>query len=321
MLQQHFNSVIFIAETKLYDDENITCDHIVFKDNINIITDIENCFFLLDEEAKIPRGTSKTWFDKMKRSDTSSTITFSPYRDEFTVTHYAGAVNYDPLLFMETNSESLSNDLVQVMTNSEHPIIKSMFQPQENESGVTDSPGMRRRTAKNTNTTSISKNFQLQLKSLMLMLQGTQSHFIRCIKTNEGCKAGTFDASLVHRQLIYSGVFEVVKIQQSGLPSRFLHKDFYNRYVCILQSIPEFQRRMSPPEYVRVLREAYEELVYIQAGRTMVFMKGNEYRMLEYQRSHIQEVSSNKLKDWLKRRCMTKLLNLIRYCCTYLCHR
>ena len=68
------------------------------------------------------------------------------------------------------------------------------------------------------------------------MLKKTESHFIRCIKSNDDCKAQTFDSQLINKQLVYSGVFEVVKIQQSGLPCRLLHEDFLDRYRCLAPS-------------------------------------------------------------------------------------
>lgn len=67
MLQNHFNFVIFTAEKQLYDTEGVTCETIEFRDNIDVIREVESAFKALDEEGRIPRGTSKTWFDKLKK--------------------------------------------------------------------------------------------------------------------------------------------------------------------------------------------------------------------------------------------------------------
>eukprot|EP01034_Spumella_vulgaris_P030429 gene30429-37642_t len=60
----------------LYASEGIKCDTIEFKDNIDTIREIEMVFKSLDEEGRIPRGTSKTWFDKLKRGAKMPNITF-----------------------------------------------------------------------------------------------------------------------------------------------------------------------------------------------------------------------------------------------------
>jgi len=61
-LQSHFNMVIFTAERDLYAQEGIHCDTIEFKDNQGTIKEIEDLFKGLDEEARIPKGNSKTWY-------------------------------------------------------------------------------------------------------------------------------------------------------------------------------------------------------------------------------------------------------------------
>ena len=54
-LQHHFNYVIFTAEKALYAAENIVCESIEFKDNSDVIKDIETVFKSLDEEGRIPK--------------------------------------------------------------------------------------------------------------------------------------------------------------------------------------------------------------------------------------------------------------------------
>lgn len=44
MLQNHFNYVIFTAEKELYAMEGVHCDTIEFKDNLPVISEIQNLF-------------------------------------------------------------------------------------------------------------------------------------------------------------------------------------------------------------------------------------------------------------------------------------
>ena len=62
----------------------------------------------------------------------------------------------------------------------------------------------------------------------------TEAHFIRCIKPNREKSASAFDAPLTLEQLKYSGVFEAVAIRKSGYPFRLPHRQFANRYSCIM---------------------------------------------------------------------------------------
>lgn len=319
MLQNHFTYVIFVSEIKMYEDENIICDSIEFKDNANIIQLIENSFKSLDEESRIPRGSSKTWYDKIKNSHNSNSLDkkkasttgqsestieilmkFPPGHDAFTISHYAGPVSYIPENFMEKNTEILSNDLVNAMLLSEINLVKEMFTPDPQPPVTTASPG-RRSSGGKAATSSLSKNFQTQLQSLMSMLGQTESHFVKCIKSNSKCRAKDFEASLIHRQLLYSGVFEVVKIQQSGLPSRLPHADFNSRYRCILSSKQRWNDiKKREVSIANVLQSVYpDKLNMVQVGRTLTFMKGKELRFLENRKRDIEENASAKLKQWI----------------------
>ena len=195
-LQNHFNYVIFTAEKTLYANENIVCETIEFKDNIEVIRDIEMLFKTLDEEGKIPKGNSETWFHKLKRGPKCITISYPTKRSNnvFTVKHYAGDVDYNSFDCLEKNLETLSNDLMGAMSASTDPIIHRIFDLHPDGAGSADLPsdvrgsisipssskGPKRRTSVTimANKT-ICWKFQHQLITLMNMLKNTESHFIR----------------------------------------------------------------------------------------------------------------------------------------------
>ena len=105
-----------------------------------------------------------------------------------------------------------------------------------------------------------------------------------------------FDAELVQRQLLYSGVFEVIKIQQSGLPFRLPHQDFQRRYCCLFPvslrwsfgSIKDFVAGMKAKLGL--------DLPTIQIGKTKVFYKGAEHRIFEIRREKIMKENSVRLQ-------------------------
>ena len=312
MLQNHFNFVIFTAEKTLYMEENISCDSIEFKDNAEVINNIEITFKDLDEEARIPKGSSKTWFDKLtvkcsKKDGSMNRYSIPQKKDRFLVHHYAGDVGYVPENFLEKNMETLSKDLSDLMASSDNPIIRELFQEEkmEAEKAGGSKTGQAKKTVK-----SISWNFQNQLTNLMTMLKSSDSHFIRCVKSNDACKPMLFDAKLVQRQLLYSGVFEVVKIQQSGLPFRLKSVDFLRRYRCLLPL--ELRGKLQKDTDMAAHLKAMYDLPKMQCGRTMVFYKGFEYRTLEMQRNEMQLKYSIVLQGWFRthstKKCYKRLL-------------
>lgn len=327
MLQNHFNFVIFTAEKNLYREECIVCDTIEFKDNIDVIKDIEGLFKALDEESRIPKGTSKTWFDKLKRGTKSPHLAFPTRKkgDIFTVKHYAGDVDYNSFHFLDKNIETLNNDLVGTMSASADPTILKLFSkatfdevPQTPVVGMSrtfsfrdsepSSPSPDGRLsiprkgagASLLSNKSISWRFIHQLTSLMGMLKKTHSHFIRCIKSNDECSAQRFNPILVYKQLVYSGVFEVVKIQQSGLPCRMPHSEFLRRYRCLAPSESRYKIH-TPTELLRVLSTLGYDLRMAKVGLKLTFFKSFEQRQLEARREKIRNAASTKITCFLQK--------------------
>jgi hypothetical protein len=144
-------------------------------------------------------------------------------------------------------------------------------------------------------TKSISWRFTNQLGALMGMLKQTESHFIRCVKSNEKCSAQVFESSLVHKQLLYSGVFEVVKIQQSGMPCRMQHDEFTARYRCLLPSRARYSVD-SPRELIARLQKQGYALEQAQMGRSLTFFKSQEQRLLETSRSDTFTKAATKMQ-------------------------
>eukprot|EP01038_Epipyxis_sp_PR26KG_P005263 gene5263-7313_t len=356
ILQNQFNFVIFTAEKNLYLQEEIDCDTIEFRDNSDVIKEIDSLFKSLDEEGRIPKGTSKTWYDKSKRAHQNSKsphILYSNRKDTFLIKHYAGDVEYIPTGFLEKNVESLNNDLLATLSGSSDALVSRIFNPTpvaetastnefaspmslKSPSNNTSSPMNRSNTLihgnnnnhnNNTNSPaasnagsnisrSISWRFNNQLTSLMKMLKQTESHFIRCIKSNEACAPQTFEAVIVHKQLVYSGVFEVVKIQLSGLPCRLLHHLFVDRFRCLLPSKLRYSVISSQDllDHLKLNCHPPYALPHAQIGLTMTFISGSEQRLLEYNRDTLFQKSAVLIQSWIRKRIYSSIYtNLLPY--------
>ena len=57
---------------------------------------------------------------------------------------------------------------------------------------------------------------------------------MRCIKPNDGQRPSDFQAPLTLHQLRCCGVLEVTRIARAGYPTRYLHRQFAERYHALL---------------------------------------------------------------------------------------
>lgn len=71
-------------------------------------------------------------------------------------------------------------------------------------------------------------------KSITVESCRTELHFVRCIKPNAGQKPADFEAPMALQQLRCCGVLEVTRIARAGYPTRYLHRQFAQRYHALL---------------------------------------------------------------------------------------
>ena len=69
----------------------------------------------------------------------------------------------------------------------------------------------------------------------MARLLKCDSHFIRCIKSNQEKKAMLFDKSSVQSQLQTGGVITAVEVSRSGFGIREKHSSFLESYAGLLE--------------------------------------------------------------------------------------
>jgi myosin heavy subunit len=79
----------------------------------------------------------------------------------------------------------------------------------------------------------LGTQFKMQLADLMLVLNATDPHFVRCMKPNDLKRADTFQAHMMLAQLRYAGLLEVCRIRQIGYPVRKPFDEFLFRYRCL----------------------------------------------------------------------------------------
>eukprot|EP01035_Chromulina_nebulosa_P025549 gene25549-33349_t len=247
-LQQHFNTNIFRVEMELYKSEDIPIPDLNYKDNQDVLDLIMKkpigLIPVLDEEGVVPKGSWEGFLTKIiKHHQTSIRFKNKHITKEFTVVHYAGEVTYDPKLFLIKNKDTLTQEIVEILSLSSVPIISELFTEivvpiSESSSAsstvITNSPPKRGSTTNTANKLTVGKKFSIQLEALIQNLNSTKPHYIRCIKPNDKKKPDIFMSDLTNEQLTYSGVFEAVIILQSGYPFRLSLFDFRSKYHMLI---------------------------------------------------------------------------------------
>ncbi|KAL5263853.1 hypothetical protein ACHWQZ_G005059 [Mnemiopsis leidyi] len=253
-LQQFFNSRVIREEQELYRAENLGVNEIQFSDNQDCIELIERGFVLLNEEAKLPQSCEKHFTSLLHeqnrrhfRLQLPRRSKLSSYRsmlDEegFIIRHYAGAVCYSTVGWLDRNSDTLHSSLEQLMLTSDSVLVTKLYDDVQdvkcNKKMVQDSVGGK---------------FKKQLNKLLEKLQGTATNFIRCIKPNQHMTAAEFDGGKVLNQLTSLGMVTALELMQAGFPSRIAFKDLYDMYS---KNLPDNLKSLHPRMFCSALFRA-----------------------------------------------------------------
>lgn len=307
-LQLHFNEVIFREEMKMYEEEGIPSEAIDFVDNAKCVALIENrpvgLLCLLDEESSLAKATDQTYANKITQAfSMSNSKTGNPFFEKnktkpeaFTVKHFAGPVEYNVTNFLEKNKDTLSSTLREVAASSSLSLVSDLF-PIEQET----SAGRGRKT---TVKATLGGQFRNQLIGLISNLNATEPHFIRCVKPNHQKQPKIFDGVLSLRQLRYAGLFEAIRIRQSGFAFRVSHKVFCQTYYSLVTGLQKrlHSNEVTHQEACRVILEAASSEGHMSrevwvVGNSKVFIKTNQDRIeLERQRALRVQVYSIRLQ-------------------------
>jgi myosin heavy subunit len=295
-LQFHFNDVIFTEEMKLYDEENVPTDKVVFEDNGRCVSLIEGKPFgllsLLEEECSLGNGTDTSYMSKIEKSFGTGKKDENPYfrnnkkvPELFSVVHFAGPVEYCVTNFLEKNRDSLSQTSKDTMLASTVPLISTLFKMDELEGGEKDKIG---KSSKKGTKSTLGGQFRKQLISLINILHETQPHFVRCVKPNHAKVPSEFDGQLSLRQLRYAGLFEAIKIRRSGYAFRSSISQFSFDYQHIVPGLL-LKRQSKEVTDLESCRLIFNEVFKVEKllpedcgviGKTKVFLKTNQQRSI-----------------------------------------
>lgn len=288
-LQAHFNQHIFKHEIEDYKREGVCVDGILtYKDNTDVIDLIDSKNSLLgnlDEELNLPKGNDKNYLTRIVKAFGKHVRFITPKfpgGTTFSVSHFAGVVEYDVTGWLEKNTDIVPDGIFELFDQSPLGIMKSIAGELGKQS--------RKKKAK-----SVGQHLRSSLSALMLKVNQANPSFVRCIKPNSEKVPGKVIGSLVVDQLNFSGVLEAVKIRQNGFPVRMPFEEFVKMNACLAPVASRAGVRDAHPNagVAKILAEAPAEFGTslksvdgykkedIQIGKTMVFLRSRQAEILE----------------------------------------
>ncbi|XP_060082703.1 unconventional myosin-XVI-like [Ylistrum balloti] len=276
-MQNYTNEHIFYKEQQDCLQEGVPMVDFDYKSNQSVL----DTFFekhtgilaILDEESSFPKATDSSLATKLHQGPGKKfQDVYKTPKDMgvvFTVVHYAGAVSYDLMGFLDKNRDTLPNAVTYILKTSESLLIKDLFQSRVTRTGSLAPSARQQRSRRGTTIKSpfeffkkmkggktdkkskrpmmsverkgpatMAYHFKNSLNDLMAKIQSAKPQIIRCIRPNTTKAAMLFVPEYALAQLRYTGIAETIKIKKFGYSMRIRFHDFLLRYhtltVCLL---------------------------------------------------------------------------------------
>ncbi|KAM4545775.1 unconventional myosin-XIX [Odontesthes bonariensis] len=298
-LQQHFVAHYLRAQQEEYVSEGLKWSFVKYQDNQSCLDLIEgtpiSVFSLLNEESRLNRASdAKMLRVRLEKELCDNTnISWDKFSKvpHFTVTHYAGRVNYQIEGMVEKNKDPVPPELISLLQKSDNPLLHQIFTDLE-----TENP-----TTKALSKVTVVSKFKNSLESLMKILHTTTPHYTRCIKPNPDSKPLTFKKEEVIAQLEACGIVETIHISAAGFPIRIPLQSFMQRYRLISKHSGSGIHSVDLKADINALHPEVEKLLsgmlqhlscdkrhsLVHCGRTKVFLTQEMLDLLEDQRKKI----------------------------------
>jgi myosin-5 len=306
-LQQQFYLHVFKLEQEEYLKEQIKLSFIEFYDDqpcIELIDGKLGIMELLDEECKMPKGSDLTWCNKLYDKNLKQEIEiknriqhhFSKQKmssKAFLIHHFAERVEYQVDGFLEKNHDVVHEELLKILKSSDVGFIADLFI--ENKS---------KEAPPKTQVKTVGSQFRESLNNLMIVLNSTTPHFVRCIKPNDLKAPFKFQSKRAVVQLRACGILETVRISAAGYPSHLKYQEFFQRYSVLFKpKLIDHEAFKETGE--RVLLHLFKGQNKYQFGKTEIFFQAGQLAYLEklrYDKLKAYSIIIQKnIRGWLAR--------------------
>ncbi|PSS15490.1 Myosin-17 like, partial [Actinidia chinensis var. chinensis] len=206
-------------------------------------------------------------------------------RTSFTISHYAGEVNYLADLFLDKNKDYVVAEHQDLLTASKCPFVVGLFPPLPEES------------SKSSKFSSIGSRFKLQLQSLMETLNSTEPHYIRCVKPNNVLKPAIFENLNIIQQLRCGGVLEAIRISCAGYPTRRTFYEFLLRFGVLVPEVLE--GNYDDKGACQIILDKMGLKGY-QIGKTKIFLRAGQMAELDARRAEVLGNAAKKIQRQIR---------------------
>ncbi|XP_044315135.1 unconventional myosin-Ia isoform X2 [Drosophila rhopaloa] len=200
----------------------------------------------------------------------------------FQIRHFASVVNYSIHRFLEKNSDILPKYISAAFYQSKLSLVQSLF-PEGNP---------RRQVTKKPST--LSSNIRTQLQTLLAIVKHRRSHYVFCIKPNEGKQPHQFDMALVQHQVRYMSLMPLVHLCRTGHCYHLLHVKFFHRYK-LLNSLtwPHFHGGSQVEGIALIIRNLPLPSAEFTIGTKNVFVRSPRtvFELEQFRRLRISELA------------------------------
>ncbi|GLE07845.1 hypothetical protein PINS_up018551 [Pythium insidiosum] len=306
-LQQKFTQDVFKTVQQEYESEGIQWSHIDFADNQDVISIIEDrlgIISLLNDEVMRPKGSDESLVSKLTsiHKEDRHVIEFPrTSRTQFTIKHYAGAVTYESIGFLEKHKDALLPDLSDLMRASSKSFVADLFRGDEN-ANPAPSGGSKPRGGRGTGgaltVANVGTQFKDNLNELMVNIRQTKVHYVRCIKPNQRKSPNVLDHAMVVSQLRCAGVIEAIRISRVAYPNRLSLEELLNKFWIFAPKHPD-----------ATLRERCEALMLqmkfkmpeeYQLGRTRIYFRMGVLETMEEKKAFHLDSQARRLQHVMR---------------------
>nr|XP_027200343.1 myosin-A-like [Dermatophagoides pteronyssinus] len=287
MLQKNFVDVVFEKETALYKEEGISQANLVWTSNdpiIELLTKKGGSIISYLEDACVAPASDDAKFVHSCHVGLGSNPNYSKPKVgsdcNFVITHTIGDIQYNAQAFLAKNRDILKNELVDVLKRSKLNLLKEAFDSVSVVSGKIGKDQL------------ISSTFLKELKTLIGIINETETHFIRCLKPNEEKAALKYVPSKVLVQLYSLSILEALQLRNLGYSYRRLFEEFCAQFKFLGLGIAEDKTLTHREAATQLLKKSNVPPSDFQLGKTMVFLKNSALKDLNLRQRELLAVWS-----------------------------
>ncbi|DBA03908.1 TPA: hypothetical protein N0F65_004598 [Lagenidium giganteum] len=300
-LQQKFTQDVFKTVQLEYEAEGIAWSHIDFADNQDVIAVIEDrlgIISLLNDEVMRPKGNDESLVSKLAsiHKEDKHVIEFPrTSRTQFTIKHYAGAVTYESVGFLEKHKDALLPDLSDLMRGSSKPFLSSLFASKVDE---TLSVKRGRGVGGALTVANVGTQFKDNLNELMVNIRQTNVHYVRCIKPNQKKSSTEMDQAMVVSQLRCAGVIEAIRISRVAYPYRQTLEELLDKFWIFAVNDTELPINERCSKLME--RLGFQAPEQYQIGRTRIYFRFGVLEDLEDKKAIRLDSSARKVQHVMR---------------------